>query len=137
MSKTDKTRPYWVQLRDPRLGLPLRTHHNVWFHARHDGPCDPDFPTPVTRRPSFMWYLRQGDPSWPHCEVWTCYRDNDKIFGRSRWRRNYPSMDGKARASLRKLRADWLKTAPEDREDIDSRTDVPRSKWLWRSWYWD
>lgn len=128
MSKTDKTRPYWVQLRDPLFPYGLSaTHfcHNELRRRHYGSECDLDFPLPVTRR------AEHG------CSLWPRYRDNDKIYGRSRWRRNYPSMDGRARASLRKLRADWLKTAPEDREDIDSRTDVPRSKWLWRSWYWD
>lgn len=137
MSRTDKTRPWWVQLRDPDLGLPLRVQHNVWCHSRHGADCTPQFPVPVTRRPSFMWYLRQGDPSWPRCEIWTRWSDNEKLWGRTRWRRRHPGMQGRARASLRRLQADWRKTAKRDRQDIDSHLDAPTARWLWRSWWWD
>jgi hypothetical protein len=123
MSRTDKTRPYWVQLRDPLFPWPLRAHHrHHWPWPGHE--CNLDFPLPVTRgRGSCKWWPRD--------------KDNDKIYGRRRYQRTYPSFHNQARASLRNLRAQWLKATPEDREDIDSRENLPTARWLWRSWYWD
>lgn len=136
MSRTDKTRPWWVQLRDPGLGLSLRVQHSIWHHMRHGADCVPQFPVPVTRRPSFAWSLR-NDPSGPGCEIWTRYDDHEKLWGRSGWRRRHPGMQGRARASLRQLQADWRKTAAADRDAIDSTLDAPTSRWVWRHWYWD
>lgn len=120
MSRTDSTRPYWVQLRDPLFPYVLQAIH------RHKGrECGLDFPLPTTRC------------GYRGCEIWTRYRDNDKIYGRRRWRRTHPGQEGRARASLRHLRGEWLKTAPRDREDLDSTEDAPTSRWLWRRWYWD
>jgi hypothetical protein len=127
MSRTDKTRPYWVQLRDPRFPYGLTAWH--WHYHSHL--CEPDFPIPPTRREGKKTRLRGG------CEWWPKYGDHDKVFGRSGWRRNHPSHDGSARMSLRALRAHWLKAACHDREDIDSRQDAPTQRWLCRHWYWD
>ena len=121
MSRTDKTRPYWVQLRDPLFKYGLRAVHYHWLNDE----CNLDFPMPVTRRKD------RG------CSWWPPYGDNEKIYGRSNWRRSHPGHDGRARAALRRLRADWLKTAPEGREDIDSTEDAPTARWLWRAWWWD
>lgn len=127
MSRTDKTRPHWVQLRDPLFPWPLRAIHRHHGSRRYGIPgkqCDLDFPLPVTRGRGL-------------CELWPRWRDNDKIYGRGHWRRTYPSFHGKARMSLRSLRAQWLKAAREDWEDIDSRQDAPTRRWVWRRWYWD
>lgn len=121
MSRTDKTRPYWVQMRDPQFPYGVTASH--WCNG---GRCDLDFPVPVTRR--------QG---WRGCELWARYQHNNKLYGRSNWRRNHPSHDGPARAALRRLRQQWLKVTVEDRQDIDSTTDAPTQRWLWRGWHWD
>lgn len=125
MSKTDSTRPYWVQLRDPSFPYKLNPHHRcVGTHYARE--CDLDFPLPVTRGGRFG------------CEIWPKYRDNDKIYGRPRYRRSYKSFqDGRARADLRRLRNNWKKYDALDREDIDSNENLPSQRWLWRRWYWD
>ncbi len=127
MSKTDKDRPYWVQLRDPGFPWSIReTHmcHRRWGMAsQHE--CDLDFPLPRIR-----W---QG---WRACEYWPRYRDYDKIYGRPRYRRSFGSFqDGRARADLRRLKAKWLREPVTD--DIDSTENMPTSRWRWRRWYWD
>lgn len=125
MSKTDKTRPYWVQFRDPEFAYDLKAHHYCTGTGYHNArECDLDFPIPKVRRET----LRT-------CEWWPRYRDNDKVYGRSDYRRGrYFKKDRKARADLRRLRNKW-KTI--DREDIDSNENLPTQRWLWRKWYWD
>lgn len=137
MSKTDKTRPWWVQLQDPKLGLPLRVRHSNWWHMRFGAMCQPHFPLPATRRPSLRWQLLHNVFDWHQCEVWSRYRDIEKIHGRSGWRRSYPNKHGSARMALRRLQADWRKTAAADRDTIDSTLDAPTNRWVWRRWYWD
>ncbi len=125
MSRTDKDRPYWVQLRDPGFKWPIRAHHNHrWPSGRSSWDCDLDFPLPVTRRSHWR------------CEWWPRYTDNDKIYGRSHWRRSFGSFqDRRARARLRELRSAWIRET--DRGEIDSTLNSPTRRWLWRSWYWD
>ena len=125
MSHTDKTDPFWVQLRDPGFRWPVVAHH---FHHGLFGTtrgCDLDYPLPRTRRGRFHG-----------CEYWPRWMDNDKIYGRSRWRRRWGSFqDHRARADLRRLKAKWLKET--DREEIDSTENAPSPRWCWRKWYWD
>lgn len=125
MSRTDKTRPYWVQLRDPHFKWTIVEHH---YHHGCFGTtqeCDIDFPLPRTRRVGFK-----------PCEYWFKYRDNEKVYGHSRWRRRWGSFqDGRARADLRRLKARWLKET--DEQEIDSTENLPTSRWRWRRWYWD
>lgn len=124
MSRTDKDRPYWIQLRDPGFRWPIRAyhHHHGMFGTTTE--CDLDFPLPRPRR------------SHRGCEWWPRYTDNDKIYGRSHWRRSFGSFqDGRARADLRRLRAIWLKET--DAGEIDSTENLPTSRWRWREWYWD
>lgn len=125
MSKTDKTRPFWVQLRDPDFPWPISAHHGCYRHLGNGmQECDIDFPLPKTRR-----------GKWRGCEYWNRYRDNDKVFGRGRYRRSREfKKDKKARADLRRLRSKW-KIAECD--DIDSNENLPTQRWLWRGWYWD
>ena len=125
MSRTDKTRPYWVQLRDPDFPWPIteRHHHHGCFGTTKE--CDIDFPLPVTRRQG----LRP-------CEYWCKYSHNNKIYGRSGYRRSFRSFqDRRARGKLRELRYKWLRET--DREEIDSTENAPSHRWLWRRWYWD
>lgn len=125
MSRTDKDRPYWVQLRDPGFKWPLRaTHGCTGTHYHNSRECDLDFPLPKTRR------------SHRGCTWWPRYADNDKIYGRSHWRRSFGSFqDRRARADLRRLLAEWIKEV--DPREIDSTRNAPRRRWLWREWYWD
>jgi len=127
MSRTDKTRPYWVQMRDPGFPYVLRAHHRHHGTLWRERGCDLDFPMPIPR----------GRRDWANCEWWPKYRDYGKLWGRTNWRRNHPGHDGRARAALRMARIDWRKTAPRDRGDIDSGRDAPTRRWLWRAWYWD
>lgn len=122
MSKTDKTRPDWVQLRDPGFKFGVVEFH---FHRKgHE--CDISERLPVTRR--------NGGLSW--CTLWPKYADMGKTLGRPRFRRSFKSFqDGRARADLRRLRAKWLKET--DRQEIDSTDNLPTSRWRWRRWYWD
>ena len=125
MSRTDKDRPYWVQLRDPGFKWPIRAHHRcIGTSYSNSRECDLNFPLPRTRGRTFG------------CEWWPRYRDNDKIYGRRNWRRSFGSFqDGRARADLRRLRAKWLREPI--RKDIDSTENLPTSRWRWRRWYWD
>lgn len=127
MSRTDSTRPYWVQLRDPDFPWPIRETHmcNRRWSFREPHICDLDFPSPRTRRP---WGAA--------CEYWPRHKDYNKIWGRNGYRRSFKSFqDGRARADLRRLRAKWLKET--DRREIDSTENLPTSRWRWRRWYWD
>lgn len=123
MSKTDKTDPWWIQIRRMPMGM-LREKH--WHHG-HFGTtpeCDLDFPEPATRR------------DFRHCELWPSYERQQKLWGRSRWRRSFRSFqDGRARADLRRLKAKWVREPI--RGDIDSTENLPTSRWRWRRWYWD
>lgn len=132
MSRTDKTRPYWVQLRDPEFRYPLHESHScdkpTWQRYYRQNGCDLKFPLPPTRR-----------GMWRGCEIWCRYRDYDKVFGRrpiGKKRKGW-GKDGAARAHLRKLRHGWLTTAPEDYDTIDSFERAPTQRQLWRCWYWD
>lgn len=128
MSKTDKTRPYWVQLTD-RV-------KNVQYHVQHrcaSRDCNEAIWMPRPRQTPALTPRSIYD----FCHVWPRYQDNDKIFGRrprGSQRRAY-SRDGVARADLRRLRHKWLTTA--DAQDIDSRENLPSNRWLWRGFYWD
>lgn len=120
MSKTDKTRPYWVQVRDPSFSYKLYPHH----FCRNRDECDLYYPMPVTRRDSFR-----------KCELWPRWRVNDKMYGRNRWHRTHPGQEGGMRMDLRRLRSKWKKAY--DIEDIDSKENLPTQRWLWKRWYWD
>lgn len=124
MSRTDKTRPYWVQLRDPNFPWPIKAHHGCMGTSHSNSrECDLDFPMPVTRNRKFG------------CTYWNKWRDNDKIYGRGRYRRSREFKKDKiARADLRRLRAKWMRI---ERDDIDSNENLPTQRWLWHGWYWD
>lgn len=126
MSRTDKDRPEWVQIRDSDFPWPLNAHHmcNMGLsYWQHD--CDIDFHVPVTRR----------NGKFRGCEYWPRYIDNDKLYGRGRYRRSREfKKDKKARSDLRRLRSKWNTL---ERDDIDSNENLPTQRWLWRRWYWD
>jgi len=127
MSRTDKDRPYWVQVRDPLFPYRLRAFHRHHGKLWQERGCDIDFPMPIPR----------GRRDHANCEWWPKHKDYEKIFGRSGWRRTHPGQEGRARMAVRRLISNWIKTAPGDREDIDSYQDAPSQRWLWRRWYWD
>lgn len=125
MSRTDKTRPYWVQLRDPGFPWPIREvhYHHGCFGTTPQ--CDIDFPLPMTRGLGLKG-----------CEYRPRYGDYEKVWGRRRYRRSLGSFqDRRVRMDLRRLRASWLKET--DREEIDSTQSMPTSRWRWRRWWWD
>lgn len=125
MSRTDKTRPYWVQLRDPGFKWPIRQVHRHNHYFGDNPQCDIDFPMPRVRVGKYRG-----------CEYWPRWLDNDKIWGRPRYRRSFGSFqDRRARADLRRLKAEWLREPI--RGDIDSTENLPTRRWLWARWYWD
>jgi len=128
MSRTDKTRPYWVQLTDRVKDVKYRVQHRcynrecniaIWMPRPRQGPV-------LTPRSIY-----------DYCHVWPRYQDNDKIYGRrpSGRKRSAFGGDGAARTDLRRLRHKWL-TATET-ADIDSTENLPTQRWLWRCFYWD
>jgi hypothetical protein len=124
MSKTDKTRPYWVQLTD----LVKDVEYQISHRCADSRNCEVVIWMPPPRN---------GAAGWAKCHVWPRYKDNDKIYGRRPKNpgRRMLSKDGRARMDLRRLRHKWL-TAVEV-EDIDSTENIPTQRWLWRCWYWD
>jgi hypothetical protein len=129
MSKTDKTRPYWVQVRDPDFPYKLKAWHRHYGTGWYNGQgCQIDFPPSRTRRYSYG--------NFSLCEWWPQYKDYDKIWGRSGYRRSSEfNQDGRARTDLRRLRSKWKKEI--NQENIDSHENLPTKRWLSRSWYWD
>lgn len=128
MSKTDKTRPAWVQLTDKVKDVKYHVRHRC-----HNRECNIGIWMPSTRRDVGLTLAGLRDS----CHIWPRYQDNDKIYGRrptGKSRRAF-SMDGRARADLRRLRHKWLITA--EVEDIDSTENLPTQRWLWAHWYWD
>jgi hypothetical protein len=124
MSRTDKTNPYWVQVRHMPPGL-LRAKHWHWGGSE----CDLSLPLAAA--------IQRRSPHWWHqCELLPEYWREQKMFDRPGYRRSFKSFqDGRARADLRRLKARWLKET--DHEEIDSTENLPTSRWRWRRWYWD
>lgn len=125
MSRTDKTDPYWVKIARRDYSVkPLHRHYGREFWER-GGVCDLADPLPRTRR-----------GRWRGCENWcSSYGPYaDKVFGRYPRSRKAWGKDGRARATLRRLKHKW---ATVDREDIDSFEAAPYQRWLWAKWYWD
>src|SRR5688500_8028872 len=129
MSRTGKSRPCWVQRRDPLFRWPLQAthrHYGIRYHDMAEEECDLDFPLPVARGGRTQI-----------CRWWPRRRDNDKLYGRSGWRRKHPGREGAARAALRQLARGWVKCLPEDRDNIVSSESCTSRHWLWRHWYRD
>lgn len=125
MSKTDKTRPWWVQVADPNnLG---------WVQEQHDHRnhiCD--LP-PLTVDAVERWsYRRWKDTQCLWSYTSRAYHSNRLWRRRSRkggWGR--PRREGKARMQLRRLRGLW---AVQDAEDVDSTMLLPSQAWLNNKW---
>lgn len=127
MSKTDKTNPHWVKAARREWGIrETHVHHGKWFH----GACVVGVSMPQTRR--------NGEEQFS-CHVFPSYYmwRGDKVYGRhpKGKARKECGQDGRARATLRRLRHKWMRAA--EVEDIDSFEAAPYKRWLWAKWYWD
>lgn len=132
MSRTDKDRPYWVQLRDPLLKVQTKVSHT----NDCDGWCTPTSWPSVGRRqaPEHSQYKVSGARVlwWEDsdkCYIWTKkYKDNGKIYGRVQ----IPGYEGRNRGQLLQLRHRWLS---QDLEDIDSTDGAPvNHRYVYNTW---
>jgi hypothetical protein len=117
MSKTDKTRPYWVKLRDPFEKAKYE------IHDHRDGICN---------------FEEQSDNIWPRKCGYTVnyYRWNSGFFSRgpARWlKAEIRISNGSARARLRKDIDEMLKLSREDIIDYDSINPCHRHSAVWYS----
>lgn len=119
MSKTFKTRPYWVKMNS-------NDYANVkkMTHSHEDGVCD-------------VQPLRQGDHYAKKCgyEV-NYYGYNAGVFGRKgadgRWVKTaVAKFNGKDRTRLRRDLREMLKLSLDDIEDYDIINPRPRNQALW------
>lgn len=117
MSHTDKTRPVWVQVRDPENRWAMQEDHD-----HRQGVCDYD-----------EWFEAGVDPwDWRHHRRWSCHLDYSyygynkiKFWSKppkSTWDRHNPY--GKVRAQWLRDRARLLKAV--DPEEVDYVT--PRQR---------
>ena len=132
MSKTDKTNPYWVQIRRREGAVKGFYEHHRCVLGR---PCNLGEPLPVTR----SGVSRVWNPERRYaCEIWPKYSENNMIFGRrpKRSTRKAYGFEGAIRAELRRLRRQWA--YEPDRESIDSSWGAPRRRCQVRDpWHWD
>ena len=127
MSKTDKTRPYLVQILDPLNRGWVQEEHN---HA--NGICDLKYRSAWAEFHKGHWRaFRFGS----HChwgETITAY--NSGLFARPSkkgWSR-HRGREGVARAKLRAQVHEWRKL--KDWEDLDEREFEPTQARLWHKW---
>lgn len=132
MSHTDKTRPAWVQIKDP--------DNRGWARERHDhskGPCTLG---PIDDIDSHVWFhrgYRNGPIVWNQCVY-----DHSRcayyggLYGRvprkNGWGR--AARDGRARMHLRRIRAEFYRTMPQDWDCVDDVWMHPTDKLLWHKW---
>jgi len=120
MSKTDKTRPYWVKLLE-------ESPERVESHNHEKGICDLRLPTASGWRAPF----RGGD----YCYYTVSYYGwNNGFYGRgsARWlKAEIRSRHGASRAKLRKDISEIKKLSREDIEDYDIINPRPRNGALW------
>jgi hypothetical protein len=118
MSKTDKTRPYWVKLHDDyRVRIEIHNHE--------DGICNFD-----------EWYTKKD--VWPRKCGYTVsyYGWNEGFFARgpARWlKAEVKEYYGSERGNLRKDIHNMLKLSREDVEDYDVINPRHRHGALWNS----
>lgn len=128
MSRTDKTDPYWVQIRYRDTNT-LRAFHRHFGSLYEEHGCQIAYPVP-RYYPSFS--------NWKVCEWWPRYKEYNKFFGRrpNKATRKAIGFEAKNRMELRKLRRDWR--LESIREDIDSTYGAPRRRCQVRDpWHWD
>lgn len=128
MSKTDKTRPHWVQIRemDTRNLIAWHRHHGSKW--QQEQVCDLDYPLP------------RHHPDWDRrsCEWHFRHRENHIVYGRrpNKATRKELGFEGRNRALLRKLRYEWLHET--ERDTIDSFYGAPkRHRQVCDPWDWD
>lgn len=108
MSRTDKHRPVWVQIKDP--------DNKGWLREDHDhrkGDCDLGDPQDP-RFHDYAWHTWRNLRQWPNCSygrTTLAYYNSGmwpKMPRKGGWGRPNPR-DGKARMRLRALEAEVLK----------------------------
>lgn len=119
MSKTYKTRPYWVKLRDD-------TSARREVHDHKDGICN------------FKDWIDREINVWPRKCGYTVsyYGWNEGFFARgaSRWlRAEVKEYYGSERARIRKDNCEMLKLSGEDLEDYDVENRQHRHGAIWNS----
>lgn len=125
MSRTDKTRPVWVQVRDP---------YNRWAmqeeHDHRNGECD--FDEWLESNQNYWTYFRVG---WGHCHLdYSYYGFNTiKFWPREPRRGARISLHRQARAKWRAERTRLLRG-----EDFDYSKPRAReyNSWMWECWNW-
>lgn len=120
MSRTDKTRPVWVQFRDPTNRRLL-----IEDHDHEDGIC------------SFDDWLENHERTWwrPGCQLYESYYGSNvlKVWPRQPCR-------GARYNRHRVIRARWIQARQQilAGRDPDGMTLVPSSheydSWLWEKW---
>lgn len=120
MSKTDKTRPYWVKLRDKNSRIRTEVHYH------EDGVCNFD-----------DWEASQLS-FWPHKCGYTVsyYGWNEGFFARgpARWLKSeVKEYYGSERARIRKDMHEMLKLSLDDIEDYDVENLQHRHSAIWNS----
>ena len=129
MSKTDKTRPIWVQVKDP--------DNKGWLREEHDhrkGFCDlGDVQDPLSHGwGTWRWIGMQRKCTYEYTSLayyGGIHRRRPKMHG---WGR--PARDGRARMHLRMIRDELRKTAPCDIDLVDRLWMYPNEKLLWHKW---
>ena len=124
MSDTDKTKPYWVQLRqNPQLARERHDHRN--------SVCDLDYED-------------------NECYGWSGFHSHCRIVTKARWPYSYSfygrgsrfgwfhafvaECNGSARAKLRMARHEIRKMAIEDVTDYDIENPRHRHNAIWENW---
>jgi hypothetical protein len=121
MSHTDKTRPAWVQVRDPRNRWAMQEEHD-----HRDGVCD------------FAEWLKAKDHPWTH--RFNCYLDYSyyginviKLWARQPTRGHRINRHRVARAQWRVERQRLL--AGMDPDDMQPTPDARvYDSWMWEQW---
>lgn len=129
MSKTDKTKPSWLKIKELWAEGEV-----VIMHACNGYNCNPQV---------WMSRGRGGQTHWLHSRI-PCYvyandaHSTSKIYGRrpNKATRKALGFEGRNRALLRKLCYEWLHA--DDRDSIDSFYGAPKRHCQVRDpWDWD
>lgn len=123
MSDTDKTKPYWVKLKQ----------NPQWRRERHDhrdGICDLDY----NDTNCYGWSDWHG-----HCRIVTKTKwpDSNRFYKNTRfgWFHSYiDEYNGGARAKLRMARREMLKMDMENLIDYDAENPRHRHNAIWENW---
>lgn len=135
MSRTDKTRPMWVQIADD--------NNRDWRREKHDhrkGVCDLNPNHKLVQ--AYDWWHSGRSTAAPYNRWNTCIYDyshtayyggiyprRSKLAG---WGR--PSREGRARMHWRMLARTYMATARQDWDSVDSVWLRPSDALLWHKW---